>query len=202
MSECAQRNIRVFIKIKFILIANREKIAQWAAGVPNSVHSSSYNKEKARGSVMEQNNRKICSMCGKRFDMWDEQEDFCFVRHIGYGSKYDMKGLYLNLCCDCFDKIADWFLPLCVQNPLRDEEDCWHAFSPVVSDALFFHKQLLGQMKDRAKQLCAQLEGISADDSDFRLQLLKAADVLLRFSDYVQYEIKSLPARGEEDEKK
>ena len=36
---------------------------------------------------MEQNNRKICSMCGKKFDMWDEQEDFCFVRHIGYVQK-------------------------------------------------------------------------------------------------------------------
>ena len=55
---------------------------------------------------MEQNSGKICSMCGKKFDMWDEQEDFCFVRHIGYGSKYDMMGLYLNLCCDCFDKSA------------------------------------------------------------------------------------------------
>lgn len=52
---------------------------------------------------MEQNSGKTCSMCGKKFDMWDEQEDFCFVRHIGYGSKYDMMGLYLNLCCDCFD---------------------------------------------------------------------------------------------------
>ena len=140
-------------------------------------------------------------MCGKKFDMWDEQEDFCFVRHIGYGSKYDMKGLYLNLCCDCFDKIADWFLPLCVQNPLRDEEDCWRPCYSGGDDALFFHKQLLARMKDRAKQLCAQLEGISADDSDFRLQLLKAADALSRFSDYVQYEIKSLPAGGEEDEK-
>lgn len=150
---------------------------------------------------MEQNNRKICSMCGKKFDMWGEQEDFCFVRHIGYGSKYDMKGLYLNLCCDCFDKIADWFLPLCVQNPLRDEENCWRTFSLGERDALFFHKQLLGQMKEGAKQLCAQIEGISPDDRDFRLQLLKAADALSRLSEDVQYEIKNLP-RGEDDEKK
>ena len=57
------------------------------------------------------------------------------------------------------------------------------------------------QMKDSTKKLCAQIEGISSDDSDFCLLLLKAADVLLRFSDYVQYEIKSLPAGGEEDEK-
>ena len=158
-------------------------------------------KKKREVTAVEQNSGKICSMCGKKFDMWDEQEDFCFVRHIGYGSKYDMKGLYLNLCCDCFDRIADWFLPLCVQNPLRDEEDCRHAFSPVARDALFFHKQLLGQMKDSAKQLCAQIEGISPDGGDFCLQLLKSADALSKFSDYVQYEIKNLPARGEEDEK-
>ena len=150
---------------------------------------------------MEQNSEKICSMCGKKFDMWDEQEDFCFVRHIGYGSKYDMKGLYLNLCCDCFDKIADWFLPLCVQNPLRDEEGCWHTFSLGERDALLFYKQLLGQMKDSAKQLCAQIERISSDDRDFRLQLLKAADALSRFSDYVQFQIKNLSTKGEEDEK-
>ena len=151
---------------------------------------------------MEQTNGKICSMCGKKFDMWDEQEDLCFVRHIGYGSKYDMKGLDFNLCCDCFDKIADWFLPLCVQNPLRDEENCWHTFLLGERDVLLFYKQLLGQMKDSAKQLCAQIEGISPDDSDFRLQLLKAADALSRLSDHVQYEIKNLPTGGEDDEKK
>ena len=89
---------------------------------------------------MEQNSGKICSMCGKKFDMWDEQEDFCFVRHIGYGSKYDMMGLYLNFCCDCFDKIADWFLPLCVNDPLVDEQDCWRYCSSGGDDALFFHK--------------------------------------------------------------
>ena len=36
-----------------------------------------YNKEKTRGAIMEQNSGKICSMRGKKFDMWDEQEDFC-----------------------------------------------------------------------------------------------------------------------------
>lgn len=30
---------------------------------------------------MKQNNGKICSMCGKKFDLWYEQEDFYFVRH-------------------------------------------------------------------------------------------------------------------------
>lgn len=116
---------------------------------------------------MEQNSGKICSMCGKKFDMWDEQEDFCFVRHIGYGSKYDMMGLYLNLCCDCFDKVADWFLPLCVNDPLVDEQDCWRACSSGVDDALFFHKQLLERMKDGVKQLSVQFDDISEDACDF-----------------------------------
>lgn len=147
---------------------------------------------------MEQNSGKICSMCGKKFDMWDEQEDFCFVRHIGYGSKYDMMGLYLNLCCDCFDKIAEWFLPLCVNDPLVDEQDCWRHCSSGVDDALFFHKQLLERMKDDVKQLSVQLNGILADARDFKLQLKKAADALTRLSDRVQFEIKSLDIRSDE----
>ena len=139
-------------------------------------------------------------MCGKKFDMWDEQEDFCFVRHIGYGSKYDMKGLYLNLCCDCFDKIADWFLPLCVNDPLVDEQDCWRSCSSGVDDALFFHKQLLERMKDGVQQLSVQLNGILADACDFKLQLKKAADALMRLFDRVQFEMKRLDARSDEEE--
>ena len=149
---------------------------------------------------MEQNNRKICSMCGKKFDIWDEQEDFCFVRPIGYGSKYDMKGFYLNLCCDCFDKIADWFLPLCVNDPLVDEQDCWRSCSSGVDDALFFHKQLLERMKDGVQQLSVQLNGILADACDFKLQLKKAADALMRLFDRVQFEMKRLDARSDEEE--
>ena len=147
---------------------------------------------------MEQNSGKICSMCGKKFDMWDEQEDFCFVRHIGYGSKYDMMGLYLNLCCDCFDKIADWFLPLCVNDPLVDEQDCWGGFFSGVDGRLFFHKQPLERMKDGVKQLSGQFDDISADACDFKLQLKKAADALMRLSDRVQFEIKSLDIRSDE----
>ena len=125
---------------------------------------------------MEQNSGKICSMCGKKFDMWDEQEDFCFVRHIGYGSKYDMMGLYLV-----------------------DEQDCWRSCSLGVDDALFFHKQLLERMKDGVRQLSVQFDGISTDACDFRLQLKKAADALMRVSDRVQFEMKSLEDRNDEE---
>ena len=66
---------------------------------------------------------KKCSICGKPFDMWDMQEDFCLNRHIGYGSKYDNNILQLNLCCGCFDKLLDHIIPQCKINPIMREYD-------------------------------------------------------------------------------
>lgn len=62
----------------------------------------------------------ICNMCGKTFDEWDYQENFCFDTHIGYGSRYDLNRLRLNLCIDCFDKVLDFILPQCKENPLSE----------------------------------------------------------------------------------
>lgn len=61
---------------------------------------------------------KKCNMCGKTFDEWDEQEDFSMERSIGYGSRYDLCHLRLNLCCNCMDRIID----LCVIPPVKDLE--------------------------------------------------------------------------------
>lgn len=55
---------------------------------------------------------KKCNMCGKEFDMWDEQENFCFTHYVGYGSKYDFNKVDLKLCCDCFDKVMDFIICL------------------------------------------------------------------------------------------
>ena len=55
-------------------------------------------------------------------------------------------------------------------------------------------------MKDGVNQLSVQLDDISADACDFRLQLKKAADALMRLSDRVQIEMKSLDARSDEEE--
>lgn len=62
----------------------------------------------------------ICNMCGKTFDEWDYQENFCFDTHIGYGSRYDLNRLRLNLCIDCFDRVLDFILPQCKENPLSE----------------------------------------------------------------------------------
>lgn len=58
---------------------------------------------------------KTCTMCGKDFDLWDEQEGFSTERRIGYGSKYDGEELQFDFCCDCFDRIVDRISPLCIK---------------------------------------------------------------------------------------
>ena len=55
---------------------------------------------------------KRCTMCGKKFDMWDEQENFCFEHRLGYGSKNDGDVVRLKLCCGCFDRIVDIISPM------------------------------------------------------------------------------------------
>lgn len=63
---------------------------------------------------------KRCTMCNKIFDEWDLQEDFSWRKWIGYGSKYDLNKLDLDLCCDCFDKVLAFILRNSVHNPLRE----------------------------------------------------------------------------------
>ena len=55
-------------------------------------------------------------------------------------------------------------------------------------------------MKDGVQQLSVQLNGILADARDFKLQLKKAADALMRLFDRVQFEMKRLDARSDEGE--
>ena len=54
-------------------------------------------------------------------------------------------------------------------------------------------------MKDGVKQLSVQFDDISADACDFKLQLKQAADALMRLSDRVQFEMKSLDIRSDEE---
>ena len=61
-----------------------------------------------------------CTMCNKILNEWDIQEDFSWHKWIGYGSKYDLNKLDLDLCCDCFDKVLDFILQNSVNNPLQE----------------------------------------------------------------------------------
>lgn len=49
----------------------------------------------------------VCNKCGKKFDMWDEQEGFSIRTRCGYGTKYDGDEIELDLCCDCMEKLID-----------------------------------------------------------------------------------------------
>lgn len=59
----------------------------------------------------------FCNLCGKKFDFFDEQEDFSIARTIGYGSRYDMCSLRLDLCCECMDKLIEQ----CAISPVTDQ---------------------------------------------------------------------------------
>lgn len=63
---------------------------------------------------------KKCNVCGKEFNMWDEQEDFGLHYHCGYGSKFDECLIDLDMCCNCFDKIMDDVISQCKINPIKE----------------------------------------------------------------------------------
>lgn len=61
---------------------------------------------------------KICNMCGKVLDIWDQKEDFSIERQLGYGTSYDGEELSLHLCCDCMEEIIN----SCQVNPIVEED--------------------------------------------------------------------------------
>ena len=48
-----------------------------------------------------------CTVCGKKFDICDQQAKFGFDYKVGYGSRYDLTHIRVTFCCDCFDAIID-----------------------------------------------------------------------------------------------
>lgn len=66
---------------------------------------------------------RTCNMCGRSFNFWDNHENFCLDRSVGFGSKYDLHRIRLDLCCRCFDKIIDQILPQCKHNPIVFKEE-------------------------------------------------------------------------------
>lgn len=65
-----------------------------------------------------------CNKCGKKLDMWDEQEDFSMQRQLGYGSRYDGDTLDLDLCCSCMDGLIESCAIPPVNSLREDKEDC------------------------------------------------------------------------------
>lgn len=61
----------------------------------------------------------VCNKCGKKFDVWDTQENFAMKSNLGYGTKYDGEKLDLKLCCNCMETLIDE----CVISPITDENN-------------------------------------------------------------------------------
>ena len=57
----------------------------------------------------------VCNRCGKKFDIWDTQEDFTIRTQMGYGTKYDGDDLEIHLCCDCMEMLIDG----CIISPIK-----------------------------------------------------------------------------------
>ena len=68
--------------------------------------------------------KNVCTMCGNVLDEWDEQENFGFEYHIGYGSTHDMEHVYARFCCGCFDKVLDYIIANSKHNPVLGEYRC------------------------------------------------------------------------------
>lgn len=65
--------------------------------------------------------KTFCNICGKEFDIWDNQESFGFHHlYVGYGSKFDGSHIDVDLCCDCFDELMDtYIIPKCKVWPIQ-----------------------------------------------------------------------------------
>ena len=60
--------------------------------------------------------RKRCTMCGRKFELHDKFANFNFEKQIGYCSVHDGKTLKINLCCECFDRLAEILNLICKEN--------------------------------------------------------------------------------------
>ncbi len=66
--------------------------------------------------------KTICNLCGKEFDIYDEQESIGYHDRPGYGSSFDGIEIDLDLCLECFDKLMTELIPRCKINPISYEK--------------------------------------------------------------------------------
>lgn len=109
----------------------------------------------------ESKEQKHCTMCGKQFDEWDYRENFGMDYRCGFGSKHDEEHIKMDICCSCFDKIMDFVIPRCQQNPFVNDE--FEDFDPPLTEeeASRFDRILsaIGYSKLRRINACICLTG-------------------------------------------
>ena len=63
-----------------------------------------------------------CTMCGKQFTTWDSQQGFGFDYTCGHGTRFEDQHIKIDLCCECFDEVMDFLIPLCKEDPILETE--------------------------------------------------------------------------------
>lgn len=67
--------------------------------------------------------KTVCNMCGRDFNVLDEENAFHIRQEAGYPSKYDGCSINLDLCCDCFDSLIEYIVPKCKISPVEEPDD-------------------------------------------------------------------------------
>ena len=68
---------------------------------------------------MKNNEAKVCNLCGRDFDEFDQFEDYNIHKKLGYGTIFDGEILDLHLCCLCMERL----ITKCEVSPLTSPED-------------------------------------------------------------------------------
>lgn len=61
--------------------------------------------------------KKVCNVCGKKLDEWDENCDLSMDVVAGYGSIFDGDRIRIQFCTECFDTLVN----NCEKSPFVDE---------------------------------------------------------------------------------
>lgn len=107
-----------------------------------------------------------CTMCGKQFDIEDLYlGDNRYDIFVNYPSKYDLKRLQFNFCCDCFDKVLDTIIPMCKNDPVVDDDWWDHCLHTVGGRAYIFKDMGPGgsNVPLRKKRVYIDMDGVLAE---------------------------------------
>ena len=159
--------------------------------------------------------KQVCNVCGKVFDQLDEQENFGFDYHVGYGSRYDLTHLKAHICIDCFDKLMDGFIPLCKispdmacqrkghkQNEWSGKDDpaltnfiAWVHTLPLADELIFLAKPV---QKQSAKVICISGQARAGKDTTAAMmkKVLEETQhqrvLIIHYADLLKFMCKSL----------
>lgn len=61
----------------------------------------------------------VCNVCGKEFDLLDEQEGLSINKRYGHGTKHDGATINLDICCACMERLIE----KCAVSPI-DTDEC------------------------------------------------------------------------------